>query len=124
MWDPYVASTKEHLPDADSKIVFDKFHIAKHLSEAVDQVRRQENKQLCSEGDDRSVGTKYDCGQLRGRCLAKIQIFAGKHLKDGTRMGVEGNGDDAVHVSLHGFGAIFLPAMVRLGFTVPADTDD
>ena len=23
MWDPYVASTKEHLPDADGKIVFD-----------------------------------------------------------------------------------------------------
>src|SRR5436853_4084625 len=51
MWDPYVTSTKEHLPDADTKIVFDKFHIAKHLSEAVDQVRRQENKQLRSEGD-------------------------------------------------------------------------
>jgi transposase len=60
MWDPYIASTREHLPDADSKIVFDKFHIAKHLSEAVDQVRRQENKQLRSEGDDRLVGTKYD----------------------------------------------------------------
>jgi transposase len=60
MWDPYIASTREHLHDADSKIVFDKFHIAKHLSEAVDQVRRQENKQLRSEGDDRLVGTKYD----------------------------------------------------------------
>jgi transposase len=60
MWDPYVASTQEHLDDADSKIVFDKFHIAKHLGEAVDQVRRQENKQLRSEGDDRLVGTKYD----------------------------------------------------------------
>ncbi len=59
MWDPYVASTKEHLADADTKIVFDKFHIAKHLSEAVDQVRRQENKQLRSEGDDRLVGSKY-----------------------------------------------------------------
>jgi transposase len=59
MWDPYVASTKEHLPSAASKIVFDKFHIAKHLSEAVDQVRRQENKQLRGEGDDRLVGSKY-----------------------------------------------------------------
>jgi transposase len=59
MWDPYIASTKEHLPDAESKIVFDKFHIAKQLSEAVDKVRRQENKQLRAEGDDRLVGTKY-----------------------------------------------------------------
>ena len=60
MWDPYIASTRTHLKDADSKIVFDKFHIAKHLSEAVDRVRRQESKQLRSEGDDRLVGTKYD----------------------------------------------------------------
>jgi len=60
MWDPYMASTRAHLKDADSKIVFDKFHIAKHLSEAVDRVRRQESKQLRSEGDDRLVGTKYD----------------------------------------------------------------
>lgn len=60
MWDPYVASTKEYLPDAEGKIVFDKFHIAKHLSEAVDKVRRQENKQLRADGDDRLVGTKYD----------------------------------------------------------------
>ena len=60
MWDPYIASTKQHLPNADNKIVFDKFHIAKHLSEAVDQVRRQENKELRSQGDNRLVGTKYD----------------------------------------------------------------
>jgi transposase len=39
MWDPYVNSTREHLADADGKIVFDKFHIAKHLGEAVDRVR-------------------------------------------------------------------------------------
>ena len=60
MWDPYIASTKQHLPNADNKIVFDKFHIAKHLSEAVDRVRRQENKELRSQGDNRLVGTKYD----------------------------------------------------------------
>ena len=46
MWDPYVNSTRRHLPAAESKIVFDKFHIAKHLSEAVGRVRRREHKQL------------------------------------------------------------------------------
>ena len=60
MWEPYVNSTRRHLPDADAKIVFDKFHIAKHLSEAVDQVRRRENKQLKAAGDDRLAGTRYD----------------------------------------------------------------
>jgi transposase len=60
MWDPYINSTREHLPGADSKIVFDKFHISKHLGDAVDKVRRAENKQLREEDDDRLVGSKYD----------------------------------------------------------------
>lgn len=60
MWDPYVASVREHLPQAGRKIVYDKFHIAKHLNEAVDQVRRQERKILRAAGDDRLAGTRYD----------------------------------------------------------------
>ena len=60
MWDPYIASVREHLPGADGKIVFDKFHIAKHLGEAVDRVRRRENKTLRAAGDDRLTGTRYD----------------------------------------------------------------
>ena len=60
MWDPYVNSTRRHLPQAENKIVFDKFHIAKHLSEAVDRVRRREHKQLKAAGDDRLAGTRYD----------------------------------------------------------------
>jgi transposase len=60
MWDPYINSTLNHLPEAQGKIVFDKFHIAKHLSEAVDLVRRRENKQLRAAGDDRLSGTRYD----------------------------------------------------------------
>lgn len=35
MWPPYIASTRKHLTIADEKIVFDKFHIMKHLGDAV-----------------------------------------------------------------------------------------
>jgi len=59
MWAPYIASTRELIPDAERKIAFDKFHIAQHLSKAVDQVRREENKALLTEGDERLKGTKY-----------------------------------------------------------------
>jgi transposase len=59
MWDPYENSIRRHVPQAEEKIVYDKFHVAKHLSEAVDQVRRAENKALRAEGDKRLVGTKY-----------------------------------------------------------------
>lgn len=60
MWEPYVNSVRAHLPEADRKIVFDKFHIAKHLGDAVDRVRRQEHKTLKAAGDDRLKGTRYD----------------------------------------------------------------
>ena len=59
MWDPFVNSVRNHLPDADQKIVFDKYHIAGHLGEAVDRVRREERKNPTVEGDDRLLGTKY-----------------------------------------------------------------
>jgi len=59
MWAPYIASTREHVPDADRKIVFDKFHIAQHLGRAVDQVRIAENRELVSEGDNRLKKTKF-----------------------------------------------------------------
>jgi transposase len=59
MWEPYIRSTHAHLPDADSKIVFDKFHVAQHLNEAVDKVRRQENRQLLAEGKNWLVKTKF-----------------------------------------------------------------
>jgi transposase len=59
MWAPYIASTREHVPDADRRIVFDKFHIAQHLGRAVDEVRRAENRELVRQGDNRLKKTKY-----------------------------------------------------------------
>lgn len=40
MWDPFIASVKEHCPNAD--IVFDKFHVSKKINEALDAVRKTE----------------------------------------------------------------------------------
>ena len=59
MWGPYIASTRAHVPDAEHKIAFDKFHVAQHLGDAVDKVRRAEHKQLRREGDQRLTGTRY-----------------------------------------------------------------
>lgn len=40
MWDPYIASIKEHCQKADT--VFDKFHIIKKVNEALDKIRKKE----------------------------------------------------------------------------------
>lgn len=59
MWGPYIRIVRAMLPDADDKIVFDRFHIVKHINDAVDIVRRRENRALRAEGDDRLVGSKH-----------------------------------------------------------------
>lgn len=56
---PFIAATEEAIPNAKNKIAFDKFHVAQHLGEAVDQVRRTESKLLRLGGDDRLVGSRY-----------------------------------------------------------------
>ena len=40
MWKPFLQSLREHLPKA--AIVFDKFHVMKHVNAAVDETRREE----------------------------------------------------------------------------------
>jgi transposase len=59
MWDPYVAATRAYVPDADEKIVFDRYHATTHVTKAVDKVRRGEHKALSARGDFRLKGTKY-----------------------------------------------------------------
>lgn len=51
MHQPYISATQEAIPDADEKIAFDKFHVAKHLGDAVDKVRREEHQRLMAEDD-------------------------------------------------------------------------
>lgn len=59
MWGPFIEATRKHIPDADRKIAFDKFHVAMHLSKAVDKVRREEHRGLLAGGDKRLSRTKY-----------------------------------------------------------------
>ena len=59
MHEPYIAATKEALPDGAKKIAFDKFHVAMHLGTAVNKVRREEHARLRKDGDERLKGTRY-----------------------------------------------------------------
>lgn len=59
MWGPYIAATREAVPEAESKIAFDKFHVAGHLGKAVDRVRAEENRSLRAAGDETLKATKH-----------------------------------------------------------------
>ena len=56
MWQAYENSVRTHAPQA--AVVHDKFHVSKHLNDAVDKVRRREHKQLRAQGDERLTGTR------------------------------------------------------------------
>jgi transposase len=57
MWEPYMTAAAVQAPNAS--IVHDKFHVAKYLGKAVDDVRKKEHRQLRREGSDALKGTKY-----------------------------------------------------------------
>jgi transposase len=59
MWEPYIQATRAQVPHADEKIVFDRVHIMAHLSKAVDTVRKQEDRDLMTSGDETLTGSKY-----------------------------------------------------------------
>jgi len=84
MWKPFRNSLTRNAPQA--RIVFDKFHIMRHLSEALDDVRRSEYSRLA--GKDRSYikGQRYTLLSHRenltieGRQSLKKLLMANKRL--------------------------------------------
>jgi transposase len=57
MWAPYAKLVREHAVNA--QILFDRFHIVKHLNEAVDGVRRELWRQLTSKEKVTVKGTRW-----------------------------------------------------------------
>ena len=76
MWEPYIRSTRDYLVDAEKKIVFDKFHVAQHLTKAVDEVRKREHRTRLAQGDPILKGTKYDwLRSPKGRSWSEARAF-------------------------------------------------
>jgi transposase len=93
MWPAYEAAARQNAPQAE--IVHDKFHVSKHLNEAVDQVRRAENKRLRKEGDDRLVGTKqlwlYGRTKLTSKRRRQLNEFRKSDLKTSRAWAIKQN---------------------------------
>lgn len=85
MWAPYIATVRANLWDPDAKICFDKFHVAKHLGDGVDKVRRQEQRQLVAQGDSTLTGSKYrwlqNPDRMTGAAAAALNCLKDMALK-------------------------------------------
>jgi len=59
MWPAYINACQAKVPQADQKMVFDRFHIMRHVLQALDKVRKREHKALTKQGDTTLAKSKY-----------------------------------------------------------------
>jgi len=84
MWRPFRNSTESNAPQA--AILFDKFHIIKHLGEALDKVRKAEYHRLSGKNRHYIKGQKYTLLShranltLEGKRALKTLLAANKRL--------------------------------------------
>jgi len=84
MWKPFRTSTTRHAPQA--AVLFDKFHIIRHLGEALDKVRKTEYARLTGKSKKFIKGQKYTLLSNRenlssdGKKNLKLLLGANKRL--------------------------------------------
>jgi transposase len=84
MWKPFTNATREHAPQA--AILYDKFHVMRHLGEALDTVRKSEYARLSGKERRYIKGQKYTLLSRRenldldGRRALKTLLAANKRL--------------------------------------------
>jgi len=84
MWKAFHNSTRKHAPQA--AILFDKFHVIRHLNEALDKVRKSEYARLSGKDRRYIKGQKYTLLSRRenldtdGRCALRMLLKANKRL--------------------------------------------
>jgi len=87
MWRPFLKSTKKkgHAPQA--AILFDKFHVIRHLGEALDKVRKSEYRRLSGKdkafvkGQRYTLLSRWENLSLKGRQSLKKLLAANKRLQ-------------------------------------------
>ena len=84
MWKPFRTATQEHAPQA--AILFDKFHIMRHLGEALDTVRKAEYARLSGrdrryiKGQKYALLSRWENLRLDGKKALKTLLAANKRL--------------------------------------------
>ena len=84
MWRPFRNSLERNAPQA--RIVFDKFHVLRHLSDALDEVRRSEYRRLagqdrtCIKGQRYTLLSRWEHLSSDGRHSLKKLLVANRRL--------------------------------------------
>lgn len=85
MGDSFINAVKDHFPEADSLIAFDRFHVAQHFDRALDKVRAEEHRVLSSTWNYTYMGVaQKNWNQLLNwisHCQLKPIIAVGKTIR-------------------------------------------
>jgi transposase len=84
MWRAFGSATRHHAPQAS--ILFDKFHVLRHLSKALDAVRKSEYRRLRGQGRQYIKGQKYTLLSHRASLSLEGRRALGKLLAANTRL--------------------------------------
>jgi transposase len=91
----YIHAVMDKIPEAKEKIVFDRFHIMKHMLEAVDKVRKQEHAMLSDNGESALKGSRfiwlYSRENLPEKHLHQFRILKACDLKTGRAWAIKEN---------------------------------
>lgn len=94
--------TQAKVPQA--ALVHDKFHVAAHLNEAVDRVRRAEHKELMAAGDETLKGSRqlwlYNPQNFSPEQAAEFRGVAGQRAEGGAGVGGQGVVQPVVELSV------------------------
>jgi transposase len=136
MWAPYIAATRQHIPDADEKIAFDRFHVAKHLGDAVNKVRREEHAELMEFGNETLKGSRYlwlkNPENMKPRQRARFETLRSSSLRVAKAWAMKEMGRNLWHYVTRGWAKrqwtrlldwmarSRLPPMVKAGRTLRA----
>jgi transposase len=93
MWDPFMNASRKAAPEAD--LVHDKFHVVSYLTDAVDQVRKIEHRELLIAGHGESPlsKTRYDWltnpANMTDAQRLRFQDLQGLNLKVGRAWAIK-----------------------------------
>jgi transposase len=89
----YINACNQFIPQAGQKMVFDRFHIMRHVLEAVDAVRKRENRELQRQGDDRLAKSRYlwlySRENLPAKSVDRFKQLKDAHLRTGSAWAIK-----------------------------------
>ncbi len=93
MREPYVQAIRAHVPGAESKMVFDRYHIMTHMGQAVDNVRNANIAPWPRPEMSRSAARRPPAlrrGESAGAAPGAVRPAQSPDAQDGPRLGAQG----------------------------------